>query len=123
MADKSDDLPWNKRLTLCPFDNTSFGINFQLERGNAGYVFDGIDTGSHTVTIELRGTPIGSKAEENPFMYPTVEWKSNKALVKANESDKNKMPPEMWICSDTYWTWSIADGVRYYSTGIPAGFE
>ena len=32
-------------------------------------------------------------------------------------------PPEMWVCSDTYWTWSVQDGVRYYARGIPAGYE
>ena len=39
--------------------------------------------------------------------------------------DTNTHPPqpEMWICSDTYWTWSIQDGVKYHPTGIPLGYE
>ena len=109
---------------MCPFDNTSFGINFQLERGNAGYVFDGIDTGSHTVTIEFKGKP-ECKGEDDTYRYPDyyVDTVDNRA-VKVKTTDVQSQPfPEMWICSDTYWTWSIQDGVRYYQRGIPAGFE
>ncbi len=105
------------RLLMCPFDNTSFGINFQLERGNAGYVFDGIDTGSHTVTVEFRGYALHPNEEADPVWFPDV----SADLTKYEQ--KTPPPPEMWVCSDTYWTWSVQDGVRYYARGIPAGYE
>ena len=101
----ANEPPEGKRFKMSPFDNTSFGINFQLERGNAGYVFDGIDTGSHTVTIEFRG-------------HPDID-----ADLDFIERTSAPPPPEMWVCSDTYWTWSVQDGVRYYARGIPAGYE
>ena len=108
-----------KRLLMCPFDNTSFGINFQLERGNAGYVFDGIDTGSHTVSVDFHGSPMRND-ESDVLFYPDLgsdlKWK------KVTDTS-SPPPPELWICSDTYWTWSVQDGVRYYQRGIPAGYE
>ena len=115
---------------MCPWDNTSFGINFQLERGNAGYVFDGIDTGSHAITVEFRGHPISKTTPDDPYLYPDLKMKLNsdsppKPTNEVVVDDKAPNPPfpEMWICSDTYWTWSIADGVRYYPRGIPAGYD
>ncbi len=125
-ADK--DPAANTRYLMCPFDNTSFGINFQLERGNAGYVFDGLDSGSHAVTIEFRGRPINNTPPNDPYLYPdvTVEGagaKFNQVKIKTPAQTPEPPHPEMWICSDTYWTWSIADGVKYYQRGIPAGYE
>ena len=105
---------------MCPWDNTSFGINFQLERGNAGYVFDGIDSGSHSVTVEFRGKPLGS-GKVDPYLYPDLAVDSNNIVIVGEKP--NNPNPEMWICSDTYWTWSIADGVKYFQRGIPAGYE
>ena len=97
-------------------DNTSFGINFQLERGNSGYVFDGIDTGSQSITITFRGSPM-CKGNFDTYFNPEV--------ADDGTVDTNTHPPqpEMWICSDTYWTWSIQDGVKYHPTGIPLGYE
>ena len=112
------------RLLMCPWDNTSFGINFQLERGNAGYVFDGIDTGSHSVTIEFRGSPKYKGVAIDPYLYPDVivDTKNSNAIA-VDKSEPKPPAPEMWICSDTYWTWSVQDGVRYYQRGIPAGYD
>ena len=108
-----------KRLVMCPFDNTSFGINFQLERGNAGYVFDGIDTGSHTVTVEFRGEKMRD-GESDVLWHPDI---SDTLTYPKLGGDSHPPSPELWICSDTYWTWSVQDGVRYYQRGIPAGYE
>ena len=49
---------YRKRRSNCRADGTSFGINFQLERANAGYVFDGADFGTQTVPITFRGKPM-----------------------------------------------------------------
>ena len=118
---EKDKVKPNERFLMCPFDNTSFGINFQLERGNAGYVFDGIDTGSHSVTIEFRGSPFNKNAPQDPYLYPNLKVDEN--VVKIDEKKPDPPNPEMWICSDTYWTWSIAEGVKYYQRGIPAGYD
>ena len=116
-----DDPHYGKRRLFDPFDNTSFGINFQLERGNSGYVFDGIDTGSHAITIEFKGTPKFRDGKTNPYLYPALKINGNSLAV--NDAERETPLPEMWVCSDTYWTWSVEDGVRYYQRGIPAGYD
>ena len=108
-----------ERFLLCPFDNTSFGINFQLERGNSGYVFDGVDSGNQAVSIEFKGNLLNSDTN-NAYLYPDV---SQTGRLIAVQSDKQEPIPEMWICSDTYWTWSIQDGVQYYPRGRPTGYD
>ena len=107
---------------MCPFDNTSFGINFQLERGNSGYVFDGVDTGNQAVSIEFRGNLI-EVDEKCRYLYPY--YKNNAGTIQVNTDAGSKVSPipEMWICSDTYWTWSIQDGVQYYPRGRPTGYD
>ncbi len=114
--------PRGQRRRWIGTDNTNFGINFQLERGNAGYVFDGIDTGTHSITVQFKGSPIYSNELDsyyNPRLASTYDGK------KLTWDLKNHHPPapEMWICSDTYWTWSIQDGVKYYHLGIPEGYN
>ena len=116
------DFESNGRLTLCPFDNTSFGINFQLERGNSGYVFDGVDTGSHAISVEFIGHPHSTSGVNNPYIYADLKVTGDKGIV-VDATKKSRPNPEMWICSDTYWTWSVEDGVKYYPRGIPAGYD
>ena len=105
----------NRYKSTSAADNTSFGINFQLERGNAGYVFDGIDTGCHSVTVTFKGLPIYG-GENDTYYYPDVDDVGN--VIK----DVHPPAPEMWICSDTWWSWSIDTGVRYHPRGIPVGY-
>ena len=119
---RSFALPLNKESdgtrykSTAAADNTSFGINFQLERGNSGYVFDGIDTGCHSITIQFKGQPIYNKLNDTYF-YPDV--KDDGTVIET----VHPPAPEMWICSDTYWTWSITEGVKYHPRGIPEGYE
>ena len=110
----------NTRFLMCPFDNTSFGINFQLERGNSGYVFDGVDTGNQAVAIEFKGDMI-SNDDTNTYYYPDLKIEADDIVV--NTDSKQNPIPEMWVCSDTYWTWSIQDGVQYYPRGRPTGYD
>ena len=114
--------PRGQRRRWIGTDNTNFGINFQLERGNAGYVFDGIDTGTHSITVQFKGSPIYSN-ELDSYYNPRLA--SNYDGKKLTWDLKNHHPPapEMWICSDTYWTWSIQDGVQYYPRGRPTGYD
>ena len=99
-----------KRYTNCRSDGTSFGINFQLERSNAGYVFDGVDTGNNSVTVTFRGQPL-YRGDDDTYFIPDLEHK-----------DQHPPSPEAWICSDSYFTWSV-NGVEYFPTGIPTGYE
>ena len=99
-----------KRYTNCRSDGTSFGINFQLERSNAGYVFDGLDSGSNSITVTFRGQPM-YRGDDDTYYFPDPE--------NPNVHPPN---PEMWLCSDTYFTWSV-NGVEYFPKGIPAGYE
>ena len=99
-----------KRYTNCRSDGTSFGINFQLERSNAGYVFDGIDTGSNSITVTFRGQPL-YRGEDDTYFVPVPEL-----------PHIHPPSPEAWICSDTYFTWSV-NGVDYFPAGIPSGYE
>ena len=99
-----------KRYTNCRSDGTSFGINFQLERSNAGYVFDGIDTGNNSVTVTFRGQPL-YRGDDDTYFIPDLEHK-----------EQHPPAPEAWICSDTYFTWSVK-GVDYFPNGVPDGYE
>ena len=99
-----------KRYTNCRSDGTSFGINFQLERSNAGYVFDGIDSGSNSITVTFRGQPM-YRGIDDTYYIPDPE-----------NPDVHPPAPEAWICSDTYFTWSV-NGVEYHGNDIPAGYE
>ena len=105
-----NDPATGKRYTNCRSDGTSFGINFQLERSNAGYVFDGIDTGSTSITVTFRGQPM-YRGDDDTYFIPDPEY-----------PNMHPPSPEAWICSDTYFTWSV-NGVEYYQTGVPAGKE
>ena len=105
-----NDPATGKRYTNCRSDGTSFGINFQLERSNAGYVFDGIDTGSTSITVTFRGQPM-YRGDDDTYFIPDPEY-----------PNMHPPSPEAWICSDTYFTWSV-NGVEYYQTGVPQGYE
>ncbi len=91
-------------------DGTSFGINFQLERSNGGYVFDGIDTGSKTVNVSFKGTPIYGGTNDTYYNYDP------------DNSSVHPPPPELWICRDTYFKMSTR-GLEYVPHGIPPGCE
>ena len=104
-----NDPTTGERYRNCRSDGTSFGINFQLERSNAGYVFDGIDTGSTSITVTFRGQPM-YRGENDTYYIPDPEL-----------PDVHPPAPEAWICSDTWFTWSVR-GVEYYPTGVPASY-
>ena len=98
-----------KRYTNCRSDGTSFGINFQLERSNAGYVFDGLDSGSNSITVTFRGQPM-YRGDDDTYYIPDPEL-----------PNVHPPAPEAWLCSDTYFTWSVK-GVDYFPSGVPAGY-
>ncbi len=90
-------------------DASNFGINFQLERSNGGYVFDGINTGTKTVPITFKGQPIYSGTNDG---YYNVD----------GDTSLHPPAPELWICQDTYFRMSVR-GLEYMGPTIPAGYE
>ena len=101
-----NDPETGERYKGCLRDATSFCINFQLERTNAGYVFDGVNTGNNTVAVKFKGQP----------MYRG----KNDTYYNFDSSNPSAHPPapEMWICTDTYFTWGVKS-VKYFATGTP----
>lgn len=93
----------------CRDDATSFGINFQMERSNGGYVFDGFDSDGSTVTVNFRGHPAYPGQQTDTYYYID------------GEANTHPMPPEAWLCSDTYWIWT-ANGIEYKNARAPAGY-
>lgn len=65
-------------------DGSSFGINFQLERSNAGYVFDGVEQ----VLGLFSGQPMYSGNDDTYYNMDTAD-----AIH----------PPELWVCQDTHF--------------------
>ena len=110
-TDPLNDTISGTRYKNCRSDGTSFGINFQLERSNAGYVFDGIDTGTQTVPITFRGQPIYSGDNDTYYVFDP------------DNRDQHPPPPELWICQDTYFTMSIDEGLVYHGPIAPPGFD
>jgi len=48
-------------------DATSFIWNVQLERANAGYTYDGVDSNGQNVAIQLIGNPIYSSNNDTYY--------------------------------------------------------
>ena len=108
-TDPLNDTTTGTRYKNCRNDGTSFGINFQLERSNAGYVFDGIDTNTMTVPISFKGKPIYTGDNDTYYIFDP------------DHKDQHPPPPELWICQDTYFTMSV-DGLKYYGPETPEGY-
>ena len=108
-TDPLNDTTTGTRYKNCRSDATSFGINFQLERPNAGYVFDGIDTDTKTVPISFKGKPIYTGDNDTYYIFDP------------DHKDQHPPPPELWICQDTYFTMST-DGLKYHGPETPAGY-
>lgn len=89
-------------------DGTSFMWNVQLERANAGYTFDGVDSGGQNIAIQLKGNPIYTGA--------------NDTYYNVNSSGTiHPPPPQLWLCCDTYFEVS-SSGVKYVHNQTPEGY-
>ncbi len=106
---------FGKRRSNCRGDGTSFGINFQLERSNAGYVFDGVDFGNVTVPITFRGKPMFKGTNDTYYNF----------LVNDDgtvDTTHHPPPPELWLCCDTYFTMDANNGLVYHGCMIPSEY-
>ena len=99
-----------ERYANCLRDGTLFHINFQLERSNAGYVFDGIDTDTKTVPISFKGKPIYTGTNDTYYIFDP------------EHSEQHPPPPELWICQDTYFLMST-NGLEYMGPSTPPGYD
>jgi hypothetical protein len=110
----------HKRRTNSSHDNTSFMVNIQLERSNAGYCFDGIDTGGQNVSIQLKGDPIIKGTEDTYYNYPVSEVPSSSPVAYVME---HPVPPEAWICRECFWQLSLGEGMKWMEFGSPPGSQ
>jgi hypothetical protein len=92
-------------------DNTSFMFNIQLERSNAGYCYDGVDTGGTNVSISINGNPMAT-GENDTYYFPTLR-----------DTTIHPPSPELWICRETFWELSLKDGLKYHETGEVPGSQ
>jgi hypothetical protein len=106
------------RLTQTSTDESSFMINVQLERSGAGYCFDGLDSHGQNLSIQLKGGPIWSGTDDTYYCY---EAKS--ASASTLEDYKHPIPPQVWICQETYWRLSVERGMEYMKTDNPPGTQ
>ena len=104
-----DQLFLEDRYISCPYDNTNFNINFQLERGNIGYTFDGLDSKNDMIKVEFRGESLCDDSENDTYLSEYIFDKDSKDNDELIENIAN---PEMWVFQYAYWTWSI-EGVEY----------
>ena len=77
-------------------DISSFMISFQAERNCNGNYYDGIDTDTRKVSIELK-------------------FSSSDLDVDTSNPQK----PQVWFVRDTYWTLDNKDGLKYHKSGTP----
>ena len=91
---------WEEDDLGVPYDITNFIVTIQAERNGKGYFFDGVETGTQNVNINLR------------FNYRTG----------VSRFGRSEAPPELWLCRDTYWTVDSQNGLRYWKTGTPQIF-
>ena len=97
------------RYKNCLSDATAFMWNVQLERGGAGYCYDGFDSNGLNIPIQIRGQPIYNGTNDT---YYNVD------------ADGTIHPPQiqMWLCRDTYFI-AKTGYLRYVDTGSPEGSQ
>jgi hypothetical protein len=91
-------------------DNTSFMFNVQLERSNAGYCYDGVDSGGTNVSVSINGNPMFTGVLDT-YYIPDL---SNQTVHPPS--------PELWVCRETFWELSTR-GLQYHDTGDVPGSQ
>lgn len=87
-------------------DASSFLWLVQTERNNAGYTFDGFDSGGLNVPVQIRGQPIYTGANDTYY------------YINPLDTSIHPPPPQIWICHDTYFSVSN-NGVKYVANDTP----
>jgi hypothetical protein len=105
-------------------DATSFMFNVQLERSNAGYCIDGIDTNGQNIPIQLKGGPIAGGVNDTYYCYAIRPGVTIPDGQKPTINDYLHPPaPEVWICQETFWRLSVDRGVEYLKTEQPPNIQ
>ena len=83
----------------CLSDISSFMVTFQAERNCNGNYYDGLETDTSKVSIELK-------------------FSSSDLDVDAS----NPQRPQVWFVRDTYWTIDNKHGLKYHKSGTPPDY-
>jgi hypothetical protein len=88
-------------------DDTSFIALFQTERGDGGYVYDGIDSGGVNLNTIIEGTPIVS-GENDTYYYPRMTYNpANKTY--SVDLTRHSPPPMLLLCQDTFFVLKMGE--------------
>jgi hypothetical protein len=82
-------------------DNTNFALIIQTERNQSGYVFDGIDSQGQSTPLEIHFNPL----------YPQNNTYFD---VDPNEPTLHPPPPQIWLCTDAFWSADILNGLVWH---------
>jgi hypothetical protein len=103
---------WNNSLG----DDTSFMALFQTERGDGGYVYDGLDTAGANVNTEITGMPswsgTGTGGPQDTYLYPYTR------LDGSVDTNIRSPPPQLWQAVDTFFVID-SKGLTYHNRSSP----
>jgi hypothetical protein len=97
-------------------DDTSFMALFQLERGDGGYVFDGIDTGGANVNTEISASPIYT-GDNDTYHFPYQPLGA-----AAPDRTITSPPPILFLARDTFFVVD-SNGLSYFNDRTPRGSQ
>ena len=97
------------RYKNCLSDGTGFMWNVQLERGGAGFCYDGFDSNGLNIPIQIRGQPIYSGLNDT---YYNVD----------EEGTVHPPQIQMWFCRDTYFL-VYPGAMKYVDNEAPPGSQ
>jgi hypothetical protein len=97
-------------------DCSSFIALFQTERADAGFTYDGIDTGGSNVDVEIKGTSkytgFTNGVPNDTYYYPNP-----------NSLTEHPPVPQLWLESDTYFSVQPGKGLTYHRKNAPPGSQ
>jgi hypothetical protein len=106
-------------------DDTSFIALFQTERGDGGYVFDGIDSSGENLNTIIEGQPIVSGTNDTYF-YPRMIYNPANQTW-AVDTTKHSPPPILLLCQDCFFVLDMGpEGklrVSYHPDKSPNGSQ
>jgi hypothetical protein len=70
---------------------------FETERGDAGYVFDGLDYKESNINCEIQNATPLYGGLNNTYYYPRTDATGQVDL------NNHPPPPQLWLCKDTFW--------------------
>ncbi len=118
VSEEKDDSDY-PRLRTNVYDNTNFGINFQMERGNIGHSFEGYSSEGKQILVEFKGHPYAVK-QYDTYLNPELVVDTNGNFEQKEYHYMAERAPEMWVFQYCYWTWS-RDKIDYH-TDIPESY-